>query len=161
MTICFLLGAAKRRLAVEEQFEAAVQGSARRLQTLCQGVHPSRPTLVHQSASVCIISSIQAGIACHLLLQLLPYCCTCMSYSVCLTCWCFDLQLSLLHCIRNPSKALRQTVGTSIAVIVGLGTLTTWPELVPACVQGLEGSDINALEGSLDALFKVSTHDCT
>ncbi len=71
------------------------------------------------------------------------------------------LQLSLLHCIQNPSKALRQTVGTSIAVIVGLGSLKTWPELVPACVQGLEGSDINALEGSLDALFKVSTHDCT
>lgn len=65
------------------------------------------------------------------------------------------VKLSLLHCIRNPSKALRQTVGTSIAVIVGLGTLKTWPELVPACVQGLEGSDINALEGSLDALYKI------
>ena len=65
------------------------------------------------------------------------------------------LQLSLLHCIRNPSKALRQTVGTSVAVIVGLSTLKTWPELITACVQGLEGSDINALEGILDALFKV------
>ena len=48
-------------------------------------------------------------------------------------------------------------MGTSIAVIVGLGTLKTWPELITACVQGLEGSDINALEGSLDALFKVRT----
>ncbi|KAL0043428.1 hypothetical protein WJX79_004487 [Trebouxia sp. C0005] len=65
------------------------------------------------------------------------------------------VKLSLLHCIRNPSKALRQTVGTSIAVIVGLGSLKTWPELVPACVQGLEGSDINALEGCLDALYKI------
>ena len=110
---------------------------------------------------LCIIRSIHACIACHLQLQLLPDCCMCVSYSLCLTCWCFDLQLSLLHCIRNPSKALRQTVGTSIAVIVGLGTLKTWPELVPACVQGLEGSDINALEGSLDALYKVSIHVCT
>lgn len=66
------------------------------------------------------------------------------------------LQLSLLHCIRNPSKPLRQTVGTSIAVIVSLGTLKTWPELITACVQSLEGSDLNALEGSLDALYKVS-----
>ena len=48
-------------------------------------------------------------------------------------------------------------MGTSIAVIVGLGTLKAWPELIPACVQGLEGSDTNALEGSLDALFKVNS----
>ena len=79
---------------------------------------------------------------------------------------CACLQLSLLHCIRNPSKPLRQTVGTSIAVIVSLGTLKTWPELITACVQSLEGSDLNALEGSLDALYKVSITnswavDCT
>lgn len=75
---------------------------------------------------------------------------------------CACLQLSLLHCIRNPSKPLRQTVGTSIAVIVSLGTLKTWPELISACVQSLEGSDLNALEGSLDALYKVSTiNACT
>ncbi|KAL3146894.1 hypothetical protein ABBQ38_014866 [Trebouxia sp. C0009 RCD-2024] len=65
------------------------------------------------------------------------------------------VKLSLLHCIRNPSKPLRQTVGTSIAVIVSLGTLKTWPELITACVQSLEGSDLNALEGSLDALYKI------
>lgn len=69
---------------------------------------------------------------------------------------CAFLQLSLLHCIRNPSKPLRQTVGTSIAVIVSLGTLKAWPELITACVQSLEGADLNALEGSLDALYKVS-----
>lgn len=71
------------------------------------------------------------------------------------TCALSALQLSLLHCICNPSKPLRQTVGTSIAVIVSLGTLKTWPELISACVQGLEGSDLNALEGCLDALYKV------
>lgn len=65
------------------------------------------------------------------------------------------MQLSLLHCIRSPSKPLRQTVGTSIAVIVGQGGLNTWPELVAACVQSLEGTDLNALEGALDALYKV------
>ena len=48
-------------------------------------------------------------------------------------------------------------MGTSIAVIVSLGTLKTWPELITACVHGLEGSDVNALEGSLDALYKASS----
>ena len=47
-------------------------------------------------------------------------------------------------------------MGTSIAVIVGLGGLSSWPELVAACVSSLEGADINALEGSLDALYKVT-----
>ncbi len=66
LTSSFLLGAAKRRLAVEEQFEAAVQGSARRVQTLCQGVYPSRPTLAHHNAPACIIRSTHARVACHL-----------------------------------------------------------------------------------------------
>lgn len=65
------------------------------------------------------------------------------------------LQLALLHAIGNPSKPLRHTVGTNVAVIVGVGGLPTWPELLSAFVQCLESNDPNSLEGALDALYKV------
>ncbi len=66
-----------------------------------------------------------------------------------------DVQLAMLHAIGSPSKPLRHTVGTNVAVIVGAGGLATWPELLAAIVQSLESGDANALEGALDALFKV------
>ena len=65
--------------------------------------------------------------------------------------------MALLHAIRSPSKPLRHVVGTNVAVIVGVGGLPTWPELLMSFVQCLESSDPNALEGALDALYKV---DC-
>ena len=65
-------------------------------------------------------------------------------------------QLALLHAIGNPSKPLRHTVGTNVAVIVGVGGLPTWPELLSAIVQCLESNDPDSLEGALDALYKVS-----
>ena len=65
------------------------------------------------------------------------------------------MQGSLLHAIRSPSKPLRHVVGTNVAVIVGVGGLPTWPELLMSFVQCLESSDPNALEGALDALYKV------
>ena len=64
-------------------------------------------------------------------------------------------QVALLHAIRSPSKPLRHVVGTNVAVIVGVGGLPTWPELLMSFVQCLESSDPNALEGALDALYKV------
>ncbi len=67
------------------------------------------------------------------------------------------MQVALLHAIRSPSKPLRHVVGTNVAVIVGVGGLPTWPELLMSFVQCLESSDPNALEGALDALYKV--HD--
>ena len=66
------------------------------------------------------------------------------------------LQVALLHAIRSPSKPLRHVVGTNVAVIVGVGGLPTWPELLMSFVQCLESNDPNALEGALDALYKVS-----
>ena len=63
--------------------------------------------------------------------------------------------MALLHAIRSPSKPLRHVVGTNVAVIVGVGGLPTWPELLMSFVQCLESSDPNALEGALDALYKV------
>ncbi|KAK9804853.1 hypothetical protein WJX72_008726 [[Myrmecia] bisecta] len=65
------------------------------------------------------------------------------------------IKLAMLHAISSPSKPLRHTVGTNVAVIVGAGGLATWPELLAAFVQCLESSDANALEGALDALFKI------
>lgn len=62
----------------------------------------------------------------------------------------------LLHAIGNPSKPLRQTGGTSVAVIVGVGGLQNWPELIAAFTTSLESNDKNSLEGALDALYKVS-----
>jgi transportin-1 len=64
-------------------------------------------------------------------------------------------QVALLHAIRSPSKPLRHVVGTNVAVIVGVGGLPTWPELLMSLVQCLESNDRNALEGALDALYKV------
>ena len=67
-------------------------------------------------------------------------------------------QVALLHAIRSPSKPLRHVVGTNVAVIVGVGGMPTWPELLMSIVQCLESNDPNALEGALDALYKV-LHD--
>lgn len=60
--------------------------------------------------------------------------------------------------MASPSKPLRQTGGTSVAVIVGVGGLQNWPELIRALTSSLESNDKNSLEGSLDALFKVSNY---
>ena len=65
------------------------------------------------------------------------------------------MQIALLHAIRSPSKPLRHVVGTNVAVIVGVGGMPTWPELLMSIVQCLESNDPNALEGALDALYKV------
>lgn len=67
-------------------------------------------------------------------------------------------QLALLHAIGNPSKPLRHTVGTNVAVIVGVGGLPTWPELLSAMATCLESNDPDALEGALDALYKVGNY---
>lgn len=65
------------------------------------------------------------------------------------------LQAVLLHTLRNSSRPLRQTGGTSVAVIVGIGGLQDWPELIAAFTLCLESNEKNSLEGALDALYKV------
>ena len=66
------------------------------------------------------------------------------------------LQSALLHAIANPSKPLRQTAGTSVAVIVGVGGLQSWPDLLATLLTCLDSNDRNLLEGGLDALYKAS-----
>lgn len=65
-----------------------------------------------------------------------------------------------MHAMASPSKPLRQTGGTSVAVIVGVGGLQNWPELIQSLTTSLESNDRNSLEGGLDALYKASTKTC-
>ena len=72
-------------------------------------------------------------------------------------CTAMRTQAALLQAIASPSRPLRQTAGTSVAVIVALGGLQDWPELLPAFLTCLESSQPALLEGALDALYKVRT----
>ena len=56
----------------------------------------------------------------------------------------------------DEKRMLRQTAGTTIAVIVTQGGLSSWPQLLQAMQRCLESSDPDALDGTLDALYKVS-----
>ncbi len=47
-----------------------------------------------------------------------------------------------------------------MAVIVGVGGLQNWPELIATFTTCLESNDKNSLEGALDALYKVSSSPC-
>ncbi len=69
------------------------------------------------------------------------------------------LQAALLQCIGHPERALRRTVGSSVAAVVAAAGLAAWPELVPALAAGLGAPDLATLEGSLDCLHKVWTCD--
>ena len=62
----------------------------------------------------------------------------------------------MLRVLDSPHKALRHTVGTNVAGIVGMANLASWPELLIKLVACLESSDPSALEGALDALYKVA-----
>lgn len=42
-----------------------------------------------------------------------------------------------------------------MAVIVGVGGLQNWPELLVAILNCLDGTEKTHLEGALDALYKV------
>ena len=64
-------------------------------------------------------------------------------------------QASLLLAIDHEARALRHVVGTNIATIVSVDGLGGWPQLLPALVTCLKSDSVPALEGALDALFKV------
>ena len=64
-------------------------------------------------------------------------------------------QAALLQSIGHPERALRRTVGSSVAAVVAAAGLAAWPELVPALAAGLGAADLATLEGSLDCLHKV------
>ena len=65
------------------------------------------------------------------------------------------MQGCILPAMGDKKRMLRQTAGTTIAVIVTQGGLGSWPQLLQAMQCCLESSDPDALDGTLDALYKV------
>ncbi|CAN1276351.1 TRN1 [Linum perenne] len=62
---------------------------------------------------------------------------------------------AILPCLGAPDKNIRSTVGTIITVIVQLGGVMGWPELLQALVTCMESNDLNHMEGAMDALSKI------
>lgn len=82
-------------------------------------------------------------------------------------CWSFPpqhtstTQAALAHALGHESKELRRTAGTNIGVVVAVGGLAQWPELIALLVQCLEGSSVPHMLGGLDTLYKVHrAHMC-
>jgi transportin-1 len=61
----------------------------------------------------------------------------------------------LLPCLGAADKHIRSTTGTIISVVVQTGGVSQWPELLQALVSCLDSSDLNHMEGAMDALSKV------
>lgn len=65
------------------------------------------------------------------------------------------IKSELLPCLGSPDKHIRTTAGTIISVIVQLVGVVGWPELLHALVTYLDSSDLNYVEGAMDALSKI------
>lgn len=65
------------------------------------------------------------------------------------------IKSQLLPCLGSPDKHIRTTAGTIISVIVQLVGVIGWPELLHALVTYLDSSDLNYVEGAMDALSKI------
>ncbi|WJX15304.1 Transportin-1, variant 3 [Trifolium repens] len=61
----------------------------------------------------------------------------------------------LLPCLGAADKHIRSTTGTIISVVVQTGGISQWPELLQALVNCLDSSDLNHMEGAMDALSKI------
>ncbi|KAL6211175.1 hypothetical protein ACLB2K_016402 [Fragaria x ananassa] len=65
------------------------------------------------------------------------------------------IKSELLPCLGAADRHIRSTVGTIISVVVQLGGVLGWPELLQALVTCLDSNDVNHMEGAMDALSKV------
>ncbi|KAG6604952.1 Transportin-1, partial [Cucurbita argyrosperma subsp. sororia] len=65
------------------------------------------------------------------------------------------IKSELLPCMGAADRHIRSTVGTIISVVVQLGGVLGWPELLQALVKCLDSSDQNHMEGAMDALSKI------
>ncbi|CAM8901663.1 unnamed protein product [Rhodiola kirilowii] len=65
------------------------------------------------------------------------------------------IKSELLPCLGAADRHIRSTVGTIISVIVQLGGLAEWPELLKALVTCLDSSELNYKEGAMDSLSKI------
>lgn len=65
------------------------------------------------------------------------------------------IKAALLPCLGSPDRHIRTTTGSIITVIVQLVGVVGWPELLQALLTFLDSSDLNQVEGAMDALSKV------
>ncbi|XP_023533244.1 transportin-1-like [Cucurbita pepo subsp. pepo] len=65
------------------------------------------------------------------------------------------IKSELLPCMGAADRHIRSTVGTIISVVVQLGGVLGWPELLQALVKCLDSTDQNHMEGAMDALSKI------
>lgn len=65
------------------------------------------------------------------------------------------IKSSLLLAIDSDAQPLRRVVGTNISIIIAAAGFEGWPQLLPALVTCLESDRTTALDGALDALFKI------
>ncbi|XP_038692603.1 transportin-1-like isoform X2 [Tripterygium wilfordii] len=65
------------------------------------------------------------------------------------------IKSELLPCLGAADRHIRSTVGTIVSVVVQLGGILGWPELLQALVNCLDNSDLNHMEGAMDALSKI------
>ncbi|KAJ8530306.1 hypothetical protein K7X08_037141 [Anisodus acutangulus] len=65
------------------------------------------------------------------------------------------IKSELLPSLGAADRHLRSTAGTIISVLVQIDGVAGWPELLQALVSSLDSSDINHVEGAMDALSKI------
>ncbi|PPR97555.1 hypothetical protein GOBAR_AA23125 [Gossypium barbadense] len=65
------------------------------------------------------------------------------------------IKSELLPCLGAADKHIRSTVGTIVTVVVQQGGILGWPELLQALVNCMDSSDLNHMEGAMDALSKI------
>ncbi|XP_038972987.1 transportin-1-like isoform X2 [Phoenix dactylifera] len=65
------------------------------------------------------------------------------------------IKSELLPCLGATDRTIRSTVGTVISVLVLLGRLIGWPELLQALIHCLDSNDLNHMEGAMDAIYKI------
>lgn len=65
------------------------------------------------------------------------------------------IKSELLPSLGAADRHIRSTAGTIISVLVQIDGIAGWQELLQALVSSLDSSDINHLEGAMDALSKI------
>nr|GLL23577.1 transportin-1 [Ipomoea trifida]GMC81179.1 transportin-1 [Ipomoea batatas]GMC87495.1 transportin-1 [Ipomoea batatas] len=65
------------------------------------------------------------------------------------------IKSELLPCLGSTDRHIRSTAGTIISVLVQIGGVAGWPELLHTLVKYLDSNDVNLMEGAMDALSKI------
>ncbi|XP_059314432.1 transportin-1 [Lycium ferocissimum] len=65
------------------------------------------------------------------------------------------IKSELLPSLGAADRNLRSTAGTIMSVLVQIDGVAGWPELLQALVSSLDSSDVNHMEGAMDALSKI------